>query len=76
MRRLGAAAELRDDRLARRRRPGEADDVEGGVVEQPEIGAALADRQVLGQVPVRAECAHAELGDLGLVVESRRARSG
>ncbi len=55
--------ELRDDRLPRRRRAGEADDVEGGVVEEAEIGAAFADRQVLRQVPVRAERAHAELGD-------------
>ena len=33
------------------------------VVEQPEIGAALADRQMLGQVPVGAQRAHAELRD-------------
>ena len=70
-----AAAQLPHDRLARRRRPGDADDVERDVVEQAEIGAALADRQMLGQVAVGAERAHAELGDVRLVADRRRARS-
>ena len=63
-----------DDRLARRRRPGDADDVERDVVEQAEIGAALADRQMLGQVAVGAERAHAELGDRPVVVDRPPAR--
>ena len=40
------------------------------VVEQAEIGAALADRQVLGQVPVGAQRAHAQLGDAAVVVDA------
>ena len=71
---LAAGAQLRDHRLARRRRAGDADDVERDVVEQAEIGAALADRQMLGQMPVRAERAHAELGDGACTVDRRRLR--
>ena len=68
MRRLAAAAQLRHDRLARRRRTGDADEIEGEIVEQTKIGAADADRQMLGQVPVRAQRAHAQFGDRGVVV--------
>ena len=65
---LAAAAQLRDDRLARRRRSGDADDIERDIVEQAEIRAALPDRQMLGQVPVRAQRPHAQLGNRRLVV--------
>ena len=71
---LAAAAQLRHHRLARRRRAGDADDVERRVVEQAEIGAALADRQMLGQMPVRAQRAHAEFDDADFVRRFRPAR--
>jgi len=41
----------------------DADEFEGIVVDQPEIGAAYPDRQVLGQMPIRAKGAYAELSD-------------
>ena len=70
MRGLAAAAQLPDDRLARRRRSGDADDIERDIVDQAKIGAARADRQMLGQVPIGAQRAHAELGDRVLVVDA------
>ena len=46
--------------------------VERHVVEQPEIGAAFADRQMLGQMPVGAQRAHAQLGDAVIVLDAGR----
>jgi hypothetical protein len=48
------AAQLADHRPARRRRPEDAKHVERHVIEQTEIGTSFADRQMLGQVAVRA----------------------
>ena len=66
--RLAAAAQLRDDRLAWRRRAGDANEIEREIVDQAKIGSAGPDRQMLGQVPIRAQRPHAQLGDGGVVV--------
>ncbi len=60
---FAAAAQLPYDRLARRGRARDADEVEGEIIDQPEIGAPDPDRQMLGQVPVRAQGPHAQFGD-------------
>ena len=65
---FAAAAQLRHDRLARRRRTGNADEIEGEIVDQAKIRAADADRQMLGQMPVGAQRPHAEFGDRAIIV--------
>ena len=52
-----------DHRLARAVGPADALHIELDVVEEAEVGAALAHRQLLGQMPVGAERADAKLGD-------------
>jgi len=54
VRRFTAAAQLSDDGFARRRRPGHADEIQGEIVQQAEIGSADPDRQMFGQMPIRA----------------------
>ena len=52
-----------DHRVARRGRSGDAAHVESGVVDQLEVGTAIANRQLLGEVPVRDQRANAQLLD-------------
>jgi len=70
VRRFAAATQLPDNRLARRRRPRDTYEIQVEIVNQPEIGAAHPDRQMLGQMPIRAKGAYAELGDRVLVVDA------
>ena len=49
---LAAAAQLSYDRFARRCRSGDADEIQGEIVDQPEISAANPDRKMLRQVAV------------------------
>ncbi len=70
MRRFAAAAQLPDDRLARGRRAGDADEIQGEIVDQPEIGSANPDRQMLGEMPIGAQRAHAQFGNRVLVVDA------
>ena len=69
---LASAAQLRYHRPARRRRPHDAHDVERHVVEKPEIGPALAEREMLGQMPVRTQRPHAEFRDAVIVLDAGR----
>ncbi len=49
---LAAATQLPDDRLARGSRSRDTDEAQVEIVNQPEIGSAHPDRQILGQVPI------------------------
>src|SRR5260370_4202385 len=60
---FAATAQLRHDRLAGRRRTGNAHQVQGNVVDQPKIGPAYSDRKMLGQKPVRPHPPPAQLPD-------------
>ena len=65
---FASPAQLRYNRLTRRRRAGNAGEIERDVVDQTKIRAPGTDRQMLGEVTVRAQCAHAQFGDRRLIV--------
>jgi hypothetical protein len=51
MRRFPAAAQLRNNRLPRRRRTGDAHKIKSGVVDQAKVRTTDTDGQMLGQMP-------------------------
>ena len=51
---LAAGPHLRDHRLTWSRRAGNTNHVQRNVIQQPEIGAALTNRQMFGEMTVRA----------------------
>src|SRR5450631_1458854 len=70
VRRLAAAAQLSHDGLARSRWSSNANEIQRVIIQQPEIGSANADRQMLGQVPVGAQCPYAQFGNRLRVVSA------
>jgi hypothetical protein len=67
---LGPAAQLLDHRFSRWGRAGDAQNIERRVVDQPEVRAPLTNRQVFGQMAVRAEGLDAQLSDCRLVADT------
>ena len=61
-----------DDRLPRWRRTGNAHEVQRRIIDQTKICAAGADRQMLGQMAIGAQCPHAQFGDRGIIVAAAK----
>src|SRR5262245_42037949 len=63
-----AGPQLRYYRLTRRRRTGDAGDIQRSVIEQQKIRAAFADRQMFRQVPIRTKRPDTQFDDRTIVV--------